>query len=67
MDNKKHGFLLNPLVEAQRNFNVMETRLFYLGLQDVNPHISEKDKFYDKNLLHIYFSKTIVFVILIDF
>ena len=58
MDNKKHGFLLNPLVEAQRNFNVMETRLFYLGLQDVNPHISEKDKFYDKNFPDTFISSS---------
>lgn len=50
MDKKNNTmtYQLNPLIEAQKDFDVMETRLFYLGLQDVNPHISEKDKFYDK-------------------
>lgn len=41
-------YQLNPLIEAQKNFDVMESRLFYLGLQDVNPHITENDKYYDK-------------------
>ena len=40
-------YQLNPLIEAQKDFDVMETRLFYLGLQDVNPHISQNDKYYD--------------------
>ena len=43
------GFVLNPLLEAQRKFNVIENRLFYLGLQDVNPHLTEKDRFYDEH------------------
>lgn len=47
IDNKP-TFQLNPLIEAQKDFDVMETRLFYLGLQDVNPHLTENDKFYDK-------------------
>lgn len=42
-------FILNPLLEAQRKFSVMENRLFYLGLQDVNPHLTENDKFFDKD------------------
>lgn len=41
-------FQLNPLIEAQKDFDVMETRLFYLGLQDVNPHLTENDKFFDE-------------------
>lgn len=47
IDNKP-TFQLNPLIEAQKDFDVMETRLFYLGLQDVNPHLTENDKFFDK-------------------
>ena len=47
MEKKKVGFALNPLLEAQRKFSVIENRLFYLGLQDVNPHLTEKDVFYD--------------------
>ena len=41
-------YQLNPLIEAQKTFSAMETRLFYLGLQDINPHISDKDKYYDE-------------------
>lgn len=49
MENTKEvGFVLNPLLEAQRKFSVIENRLFYLGLQDINPHLTENDKFYDK-------------------
>lgn len=48
MENKPI-YQLNPLIEAQKSFDVMETRIFYLGLQDVNPHISAKDKYYDTN------------------
>lgn len=48
MEENKITYQLNPLLEAQKDFNVMETRIFYLGLQDLNPHITEKDKFYDE-------------------
>ena len=46
---KAMTYQLNPLVEAQKGFDVMETRIFYLGLQAINPHITEKDKYYDVN------------------
>lgn len=46
--NNKPTYQLNPLIEAQKGFDVMETRLFYLGLQDINPHLTENDKFYDE-------------------
>lgn len=48
MEKNKMVFQLNPLIETQKDFDVMETRLFYLGLQDINPHITENDKFYDE-------------------
>ena len=44
----KETYQLNPLIEAQKAFDVMETRIFYLGLQNINPHVSNNDKFYDK-------------------
>ncbi len=44
----KPTYQLNPLIEAKKDFDVIENRLFYLGLQDINPHLSENDKFYDK-------------------
>jgi len=46
---KNITYQLNPLIEAQKDFDVMETRLFYLGLHDINPHITEKDKYFDEN------------------
>ncbi len=38
----------NELVEARRNFNAIGMRLFFLGLQTLNPHFSDKDKYYDE-------------------
>ncbi|WP_432647014.1 replication initiation protein [Mitsuokella sp.] len=52
----KLTYQLNPLIEAQKEFDVMETRLFYLGLQNINPHITEKDKYYDKDFPDIVIS-----------
>lgn len=37
----------NPLIEARKPMNALEMRLFMLALQDVNPHLSANDKFYD--------------------
>ena len=49
MDNEKSmTYQLNPLMNAQKEFNVIETRLFYLGLKDINPHLTEKDIYFDK-------------------
>ena len=49
MDNEKiMTYQLNPLMNAQKEFNVIETRLFYLGLKDINPHLTEKDIYFDK-------------------
>lgn len=36
----------NPLIEARKEMNVTEMRLFILGLQDIKPHIKD-DSFYD--------------------
>ena len=36
----------NPLIEARKEMNVTEMRLFVLGLQDIKPHIKD-DTFYD--------------------
>ena len=48
MKENKMTYQLNPLIEAQKGFDVMATRLFYLGLQDINPHITQNDRFYDE-------------------
>lgn len=47
-EKKRPTYQLNPLIEAQKDFDIMETRLFYLGLQDINPHITQNDRFYDE-------------------
>lgn len=33
----------NPLVEGRRDFSLIETRLFYLGLKDLKPQLTNKD------------------------
>ena len=38
----------NPLIEARKNFNLMGMRIFMLGLQGINPHLSTRDKFFDE-------------------
>lgn len=45
----------NPLVEAKRDMDTTAMRLYYLALRSINPHLSEKDKFYDHELpvLHL--------------
>lgn len=39
----------NPLIEARKAMNALEMRLFLIALQDVNPHLSKNDRFYDKD------------------
>lgn len=48
----------NPLIEAQKTFDVLEMRIFILGLQALNPHFSEKDKFYDEDFQEVFISTT---------
>lgn len=45
----KAVYQLNPLIEARKGFDIMESRLFYLGLQDINPHLTEKDVYFDES------------------
>lgn len=49
-------YQLNPLINAQKGFNVMETRLFYLGLKDINPHVTENDIYFDTDFPDTYIS-----------
>ena len=39
----------NPLIEARKPLNALEMRLFLLAVENVNPHISGSDKYYDKD------------------
>ena len=47
-DRRPAIYQANPLIEARKTMNALEMRLFMLGLQDVNPHLSANDKYYDK-------------------
>lgn len=47
-------YQLNPLINAKKQFNVIETRIFYLGLKDINPHITEKDVYFDTEFPDTY-------------
>lgn len=38
----------NPIIQSCKSFNTLAMRVFYLGLCGVNPHLSDRDKFYDK-------------------
>ena len=46
----------NPLIQARKGMNVLEMRLFTMGLQGINPHLSNKDNFYDENFKMTYIS-----------
>ena len=46
----------NPLIEARKYMNNIELKIFILGLQGVNPHISNKDLHYDKEFKPIFIS-----------
>lgn len=45
----------NPLIQSRKCFNTIGTRLFIFGLIGLNPHLSKRDKFFDKKfpLIHI--------------
>ena len=44
-DSKKEVMVYqaNPLVEGRRDFSLIETRLFYLGLKDLKPQLTNKN------------------------
>lgn len=50
-----YTYRLNALLEMQNNLDVMEAKIYYLGLSNINPHISKKDKYYDTDfkMIHI--------------
>lgn len=57
--NRPTVYQANPLIEGRKPMNALEMRLFLLALQNVNPHISENDKYYDRGFkeLHLTPSK----------
>ena len=51
---RKEIYQTNPLINARKGMSIMGLRIFALGLSGVNPHISEKDKYYDEEFEVIY-------------
>ena len=45
---RKDVYQANPLINARKGMDIAELRIFALGLQGLNPHLSTKDKFYDE-------------------
>ena len=44
----------NPLVQANKDFDVIGMRIFLLGLRALNPHFSEKDRYFDSHFKEIF-------------
>ena len=43
MPKEKIVYQANPLIEGRRDFSLVEIRLFYIGLRDLLPRLTEKD------------------------
>ena len=47
-------YQINPLIQARKQMGAIELKIFILGLQGVNPHVSSKDKYYDKEFKTLF-------------
>ena len=59
--NKEHKELVtqsNPLIEARKHMDLIQLRLFAIGLKNINPHYSKCDKFYDVDFHETIISPT---------
>lgn len=48
----------NSLIQARRNFTAIGMRIFFLGLQTLNPHFSDKDQFFNEKFPEVTLSPT---------
>ena len=46
----------NPIIQSSKKFDVMGMRLFLIGLMALNPHYSEKDRYYDEKFPETFVS-----------
>lgn len=53
---RKDVYQSNPLVQARKNFDIIATRIFLLGLRGLNPHFSENDKYFDADFKEMFIS-----------
>ena len=51
---RKDVYQSNPLVQARKNFDIIATRIFFLGLRGLNPHFSENDKYFDVDFKEMF-------------
>lgn len=51
---RKEIYQGNPLINAKKEFNTLETRIFLLGIRGINPHFSLKDKLYDEKFPELF-------------
>ena len=51
---RKDIYQSNPLIQARKDFDVIGMRIFFLGLQGLNPHFSENDKYFDENFNKLF-------------
>ena len=51
---RKDVYQSNPLVQARKNFDMIATRIFFLGLRGLNPHFSENDRHFDADFKEMF-------------
>lgn len=51
---RKDVYQSNPLIQARKDFDIIGMRVFLLGLQGLNPHFSENDRYFDVDLKEIF-------------
>ena len=44
----------NPMIQARKDFDVIGMRVFFLGLRGINPHFSERDKYFDAEFNRLF-------------
>ena len=44
----------NPMIQARKDFDVIGMRVFFLGLQGLNPHFSNNDRYFDKEFNRLF-------------
>ena len=50
----------NPLIEGRRDFSLIEARIFYLGLRDIVPKLTNKVKVWGKDKAYSDFPTTVL-------
>lgn len=53
---RKNIYQSNPLIQARKGMNIIELRLFMIGLRGINPHLSPNDKLYDTEFQEVFVS-----------